>query len=621
MHEVINLLEEGADISNVDITLFPPDEGGNITDEDSGDEENDMNHLPGRMLRQEVEVNIVGENIGSNFEDNNHLVGEQLEDNVGQQSLKINACEPSSSSFSSPQPSTSSISPPKKKRARTTLYKKGKKDKGKVLGWLDNEAVFVKRAGKGDTTAHILAHDASEMSKVECFEKMFSQDVVDLLVNMSNTYALQQNKTLNVTQEEIKIFVSILLMTGYSTPRNVRMYWEVQSDTHNSAASASMRRNRFLEIQQFLHLSDNTHLPQNDRFAKVRLYFTMLSKNFEKNFEHVFTSHLSIDETMVPYYGRHGAKQHLKGKPIRFGYKIWSMATRDGYLISFEPYQGAAAAPLPDQAELGLGAAVVTELSSRLPSEKGPYNLYVDSFFVGIPLIRLMTEHNVGITGTIKDNRMEKCPVMPFADMKKKKRGSSSSMFVEDMCVVRWNDNSIVTVASNCHGTVPIHKVDRIGFVAKKKTKIIVDCPNIVKQYNCFMGGVDRFDQNIGSLRVNLKGKKWWYPLFLFGIDAACQNAWQLYKATSRDSITYCDFRRAVVQHYIFTFGNPSKKKHAVTSVPKKKKNVGGGTSEHTRVACSQRRCRQCHKKTKFMCEKCGVGLHIHCWYDHHLSV
>ena len=31
---------------------------------------------------------------------------------------------------------------------------------------------------------------------------------------------------------------------------------------------------------------------------------------------------------MVPYFGRHGAKQYIHGKPIKFGYKLWVMSQR-----------------------------------------------------------------------------------------------------------------------------------------------------------------------------------------------------------------------------------------------------------------------------------------------------
>ena len=43
---------------------------------------------------------------------------------------------------------------------------------------------------------------------------------------------------------------------------------------------------------------------------------------------------------MVPYFGRHGAKQYIHGKPIKFGYKLWVMATSAGYCIQFRPYAG-----------------------------------------------------------------------------------------------------------------------------------------------------------------------------------------------------------------------------------------------------------------------------------------
>lgn len=50
--------------------------------------------------------------------------------------------------------------------------------------------------------------------------------------------------------------------------------------------------------------------------------------------------HLSYDESMIAYFGRHGCKQFIKGKPMRFGYKVWSLCTPAGYLINFEIYQG-----------------------------------------------------------------------------------------------------------------------------------------------------------------------------------------------------------------------------------------------------------------------------------------
>jgi len=45
--------------------------------------------------------------------------------------------------------------------------------------------------------------------------------------------------------------------------------------------------------------------------------------------------HLYVDESMAPYFGRYGAKQFNRGKPVRFGFKFWCLCDCLGYLIEF----------------------------------------------------------------------------------------------------------------------------------------------------------------------------------------------------------------------------------------------------------------------------------------------
>ena len=70
---------------------------------------------------------------------------------------------------------------------------------------------------------------------------------------------------------------------------------------------------------------------------------------------------------MVPYYGKHGAKQYIHSKPIKFGYKMWVAATRLDYVIQLFPYQGAETI----HKVLGLGGSVVNQLVSKLPKDDG----------------------------------------------------------------------------------------------------------------------------------------------------------------------------------------------------------------------------------------------------------
>ena len=140
------------------------------------------------------------------------------------------------------------------------------------------------------------------------------------------------------------------------------MFGEVKQDTRKQLVASGMRRNWCLEIHQYLHTCDTLDLQKNDKFAKLVDYFSLQNASCFENFQAVFSHDISVDETMVLYYGQHSCKQHIHGKPIRFGYKLWSACTPAGYLIQFIPYQGSKFAQLPEQQSFGLGAAVVLQL-------------------------------------------------------------------------------------------------------------------------------------------------------------------------------------------------------------------------------------------------------------------
>jgi hypothetical protein len=69
---------------------------------------------------------------------------------------------------------------------------------------------------------------------------------------------------------------------------------------------------------------------------------------------------------MVPYYGHHSAKMFIRGKPIRFGFKLWVLAADSGYPFNVQVYCGKSTT-LPGDAgasdeTFGLGHRVVTSL-------------------------------------------------------------------------------------------------------------------------------------------------------------------------------------------------------------------------------------------------------------------
>ena len=307
------------------------------------------------------------------------------------------------------------------------------------------------------------------------------------------------------------------------------MYWEKLPDVNNEAVASTMSRHRFEEILRFLHLADNNHLQKEDKFAKIRPLVSLLNAKRLAHFPK--ENFLAVDEAMVPYFGRNGLKQHIHGKPIRFGYKVWCLCTRTGYLAQAIPFQGSTTGY--SNPEFGMGGSVVLDLISELPSEV-EYRLFFDNLFTSIPPIDHLKQSNIGATGTIRVNRTDKTPLLDLSCMKKKARCTYCQAKDEDSgCIlVRWNDNSVVTLASNCYCVNPERSASRWSNAEKKR--ISIDQPDVIYQYNQFMGGVDRLDENIAKVCVAIRMKKWWWPMFSWLLNVSVNSAWQTYRMLAR---------------------------------------------------------------------------------------
>jgi Transposase IS4 len=258
-----------------------------------------------------------------------------------------------------------------------------------------------------------------------------------------------------------------------------------------------------------------------------------------------------VDESMAPYFGRHGAKQFIRGKPVRFGYKFWCLCDCLGYLIQFEPYQSH-----QYDKDLGLGASVVQDLMAELPTGI-PFKLYGDRFFTSLKLVDCLHSRGYGYTGTVMSNRMEGCPITGSKVLVKQQRGSIDYKLDAESrsIVVAWNDNRPVYMISSVHGVNPIGSCMR--WVSAEKKKISLQVPDAVVKYNMYMGGVDRMDQNISNYRIGVRSKKWWWPVFVFCIETSVHNAWQLYRKTeegTKHSMDLLEFRRTIVKIYLMKY-------------------------------------------------------------------
>nr|CAI5848739.1 unnamed protein product [Callosobruchus analis] len=175
-----------------------------------------------------------------------------------------------------------------------------------------------------------------------------------------------------------------------------------------------MSRNRFQSIKQNLHLSDNSILDKNDKFAKVRPFFDVINKKILQF--GMLSFNLSIDEQIVPYFGRHSCKMFIK--------------------------------------------------------------VFFDNFFSSFKLFVHLKNNGYFATGTIRKIRTNKCPMENCKSFAKKKRGTYLSTYESEskVCIVRWQNNSVVTVASNVYNVDPVQNVKRYD---RKEAKISI-YPNLM---------------------------------------------------------------------------------------------------------------------------------------------
>ena len=145
-------------------------------------------------------------------------------------------------------------------------------------------------------------------SPTKIFNQFFDDEVIDYLVDMSKLYAHREKgrHSFNIDRSEMRLFIAVLLVSGYNELPRRKLYWENSSDVKNEAISEAMSRNRFEEILAMLHCCDNSQLDLNDKMSKVRPLYNLINLRCLKFYSDL--SFICVDESMIPYCGRHSSK-------------------------------------------------------------------------------------------------------------------------------------------------------------------------------------------------------------------------------------------------------------------------------------------------------------------------
>ena len=143
-------------------------------------------------------------------------------------------------------------------------------------------------------------------------------------------------------------------------------------------------------------------------------------------------------------------------------------------------------------------------------------------------------------------------------------------------------------------------EVKRWGQSASKC--INFQCPEVVRESNKSMGGVDLSDMLISLYRTQVKTKRWYIKILFHSVNIAKANAWLLYK-----------------RHYM-QLKTPKRKK-SLNTQPEHKKRAASNSQPDSdvRLDCiahwpkfrkEKRKCRYCKTgQSRVYCMKCDICL------------
>ncbi|KRY47170.1 Solute carrier family 2, facilitated glucose transporter member 3 [Trichinella britovi] len=430
---------------------------------------------------------------------------------------------------------------------------------------------------------HETASELISLSPTGLFHKILPVEKIEDFADKSQRYALQKGVNFEVHVEVLMQFFGLILLSGYHSVPNENHFWSTADDVCVSIVPRVMSRNKFKNVKRYFHLIK----PHYDYLNQKLLHFGVIQEK------------LSIDESMVPYYGHPSSKMFIRVKTIRFGQKIWAMTSTSGYPFKLELYSGVA-----EKTREPLGTKVIKRMISALPDPK-KHQVYFHNFFASKELLTTLGEmkHRSNRYSSKYKNKSNS------ADGKnkvtKKQRGFFDYKNDGNVYVCRWNDSSVVTLASNHLTHLPVGQTKR--YSKKQKKRIEIPMPNIVKNYNESMSGVHTMDMLLSSYRPKMRSRKWWWNLFNNTLNIAVVATWQLHcelHDADRSAMTHLAFRRDITAHLLRARPLQISRPGPRSYLPHSLRSSRG----HFLQSSTQGLCAVCKKNCRNQCLQCGNG-------------
>uniref|UniRef100_A0A1B6HI21 Uncharacterized protein n=2 Tax=Cicadellinae TaxID=33370 RepID=A0A1B6HI21_9HEMI len=457
----------------------------------------------------------------------------------------------------------------------------------------------------------------NEITPINFFLLLVDVIFLEGIVATTNRYALELfcgptttpgsriHKWKDITVEDLKCFIGLLLHMGILQLPRIQDYWKT-CKLFSTCFPKFMARDKFMLILRCINFERYPN--PNNRASKVQF----LIDYFNNKMDSIYypQKKLCIDEGMVLWRGRLYFRQYIKGKRHKYGIKLYSLCDPHGLILRFFMYCGV----LDDYGGKGHAANVVLKLMQG--KLNCGHSLFMDNYYNSFTLASSLLRRNTYCTGTLRLDRKYVSPEVKSATLKK---GETIARYAESVVVAKWKDKRVVSYISTEFENDMVNSINRGGLERLKPLPIV--------QYNHFMKGVDRSDQMMSYYPCERKTLRWYKKIFVHVIQMMLVNAHYLYNevrtSSGENKMPLYDFRLEVIDKLLPDVPEPPR--------PLKRRRVPHVPSRITeKVACGkrskQKRCRVCYangrkKYVMWQCLECDgqPGLCVpHCFDQFH---
>jgi len=269
---------------------------------------------------------------------------------------------------------------------------------------------------------------------------VIDDDLIQLLAEQSNLDHSQNAekwkvspkrlKWSNITTEEMRKFLGLIIFMGQVRKENIRDYWSTDPTISTPIFPCTMSRNRFESIWQAWHFSDNR---QQTQVSGWLFKIWPVYEYFVQKFRSVYSrkQELSLDEAMIPWRGRLKFRTYNPGKITKYGLLVRMVCEAvSGYICNMEIYSAE-------------GKKLEDTVLSLLDRNVGQiHHVYQDNYYNRVRLAQTLLDRKMRVCGTVRPNRG--IPRDLVEEGKRLKKGQSAFWRKGDIMVQVWKDKRLV---------------------------------------------------------------------------------------------------------------------------------------------------------------------------------